>query len=71
MYVVVQAGQIIFENNISYETKSNQILEFLILVAAGGGTFVAMALALKMKEMTSILDVFMRKFLKRRIKDAL
>ncbi|MBO4591877.1 MAG: murein biosynthesis integral membrane protein MurJ [Eubacterium sp.] len=67
MYLVVQAGTIIFENSVSIQTisKSMQILELLILVAAGGGTYVAMALALKMQEMTSILDVFKRKFLKK------
>ena len=65
MYLVLVAGRIVFEHNVSVDTKTMQLLEVIILVAAGGGTFMAMALLLKMQELTSILNVFKRKFLKR------
>ena len=65
MFIVTTAGIIIFEHNISVETKTNQLLEVLSLVALGGLTYVMMALVLKMQELTSILAVFKRKFLHR------
>ncbi|MBO4864881.1 MAG: murein biosynthesis integral membrane protein MurJ [Eubacterium sp.] len=61
MFVVTTASMIIFEHYISVELKRNMLLELIVLAAIGAGTYVVMALALKMQELTSILAVIKRR----------
>ncbi len=61
MFIVTTASLIVFEHNFSVETKKMMLLEVLILVIIGAGTYFGMALALKMEELTSILRVIKRK----------
>ena len=61
MFLVTTAASIVFEHNLSIETKKMQFLEVLILVAVGGASYFTMALFLKMEELTSVLAVLKRK----------
>jgi putative peptidoglycan lipid II flippase len=63
MFIVITAGIIIFEHNIHIDTKSSQLLELVVLLALGVITYAGMALALGMKEFTSIVSVLKRKFI--------
>ncbi len=65
MFLVTTAASIVFEHNLSVESKKMQFLEVLILVAVGGASYFTMALFLKMEELTSVLAVMKRKFLHR------
>lgn len=65
MFAVTTAAIIIFEHNLSIETKKMQILEVLVLVVVGGLTYFTMALFLHMEELTSVLAVVKRKFFHR------
>lgn len=65
MFAVTTACMIIFEKYISVDSKINMIIELVALAGVGGITYVAMALILKMQELTSVINVFKRKFLKR------
>ena len=62
MFIVITASIIIFEHNLSVESKKMQLIEVMSLVGVGGLTYFGMALALKMEELTSIIRVFKRKF---------
>ena len=61
MFVVTTASMIIFEHYIPIDMKRTQWLELLVLGAVGAGTYVVMALVLKMQELTSIIAVLKRK----------
>ena len=63
MFVVVTAAIIIFEHNISVDNKKYQILELMVLLMVGGGTYGVMAYILKMSELTGVISIFKRKFL--------
>ena len=65
MFIVVTAAIIIFEHSISVETKLNQFIELIAMIAIGGITYLMMALILKMEELTSILAIMKKKFLHR------
>lgn len=65
MFVVVTAGIIIYEHYISIETKMSQLTEVGALFLVGVLTYILMAFILNMQELTSILNVFKRKFLRR------
>jgi putative peptidoglycan lipid II flippase len=65
MFAVTTACMIIFEKYIPVDSKINMIIELVALAGVGGITYVAMALILKMQELTSVINVFKRKFLKR------
>ena len=65
MFIVVTAAIIIFEHNISVETKLSQFIELIAMIAIGGITYLMMALILKMEELTSILAIMKKKFLHR------
>ena len=65
MFIVTTAGRIIFEHNLSIDTKTNQFLEVLILVAIGGLSYFVMAYFLKMEELTAVLAVLKRKFFRK------
>lgn len=62
MFIVTTAGRIIFEHNLSIDSKTNQFLEVLVLVAVGGLSYFVMAYFLKMEELRSVLAVIKRKF---------
>lgn len=65
MFIVVSASIIIIEKTVDVEMKRNQLLEIVALLGLGGFTYIAMAYALRMQELTSILSVLKRKFIKK------
>ena len=64
MFTVVTIGWQLFEKLVEPVSKKIQLIELLYLLFLGVGTYVVMALALKMEELKSILAVFKRKFKK-------
>ena len=65
MFVVLTAGIIIYEHYLSVESKMSQLMEVCVLFGIGVLTYVIMALALKMQELTSIISVIKRKIFRR------
>ena len=61
MFIVTTACIIIFEHYIPVDTKKFQILELAVSVMVGGATYVAMALILKMQEVTPVIGMIKRK----------
>ena len=66
MFIAVKIGTIIFEHVVSVERKMMQLVELIILLGIGVGVYFGSAYALKMQELTSIIDVVKRKFLKKK-----
>ena len=65
MYLVLTLAIYILEKFMPLDIKRFQLMEVMILLIIGAGTYVVMAYVLKMQELTSIIDVFKRKFLKK------
>ena len=65
MYLVLTLAIYILEKFMPLDIKRFQLMEVIILLIIGAGTYVVMAYVLKMQELTSIIDVFKRKFLKK------